>query len=88
MEQFSHLARQVQPHDIKGLSDAYLHATKAPHGYLVLDLSQDIDDSLRFRTCNFPKEAPPLFYVYIGNETHKGKLPHFSRTKTRSDKIT
>ena len=36
--QFSHLARQVLPHDRKGLSYAYLYATKAPHGYLMLDL--------------------------------------------------
>jgi len=54
-EQFSHLARQVLLHDSKVLSDAYLHATKAPHGYMVLDLSQDMNDSLRFRTCVFPK---------------------------------
>jgi hypothetical protein len=50
-EQFLHLARQVLPHDCKGLPDAFLHATKAPHVYLVLDLSQETDDSLRFRTC-------------------------------------
>ena len=31
-EQFSHLARQVLPHDSKGLSDAYLNATEEPHG--------------------------------------------------------
>jgi len=36
-EQFSHLARQVLPHDSKGHSDAYLNATEEPHGYL-LDL--------------------------------------------------
>ena len=36
-EQFSHQA-QVLPQDSKGLSDAYLHATEEPHGYLVLDL--------------------------------------------------
>ena len=87
-DQFSHLARQVLPHDSKGLLLAYLHATKAPYGYLLLDLSEDTDDSLRFRTCIFPNEAPPLMYVDIGNETHKGKLPHSSRTKKRSAKIT
>ena len=61
---------------------------KQSHGYLVLDLPQDKDDILRFRTCIFPNEATKLFYVDIGSETHKRKLPHFSRTKTRSTKIT
>ena len=47
---FSHLVRQVMPHDSNGLLQAYLHATVEIHGYL-LDLSQYADDSLRFRTC-------------------------------------
>ena len=81
MDQFSHLARQVLPHECKGLLQSYLHATEAPQGYLLLNLSQDTGDSLRFRTCIFPNEAPPLIYVDIGNEKHKGKLPHSSRIK-------
>jgi hypothetical protein len=87
-EQFSHLARQVLPHDSKGLSDAYLNATEEPHGYLVLDLSQDTNDRLRFRTCIFLEEEPPVFYVDIGNETRKRKFSHPSRAKKRSAKIT
>ena len=86
--QFSHLARQVLPHVSKGLLQAYMHATEAPHGYLLLDLSQDTDDILRFRTCIFPDEAPCLIYVDIGNETHKGKFPPSSHSKARSAKIT
>ena len=70
-EQFSHLARQVLPHNSKGQSEAFLQTTEAPHGYLVIYQSQDMDDSLGFKTCIFPKEALPLFYVDIGNETHK-----------------
>jgi hypothetical protein len=88
INEFPLLARLVLPHDSKGRSKAYLHATEAPYGYLLLDLSQDTDDSLRFRTCIFPNEAPPFIYVDIGNETHGGKLPHSSSTKTRSSKIT
>ena len=42
---------------------------------------------LRFRTCIFPKEAPALFYVDIGNETHKGKLSHSSLTKNARPKL-
>ena len=87
-KQFSHLARQVLPHDSKGLSDAYLNATEEPLGYLVLDLSQDTNDRLRFRTCIFPEEEPPIFYVDISNETRKRKFSHPSRAKKRSAKIT
>ena len=47
-----------------------------------------MDDILRYRTCIFPDEAPPLIYVDIGNETHKGKFSHSSRTKNLPDKIT
>jgi hypothetical protein len=87
-EQFSHLARQVLPHDNKGLSDAYLNATVEPHGYLVLDLSQDTNDILRFRTCIFPEKEPPIFYVDICNETRERKFSHPSRAKKRTAKIT
>ena len=87
-EQLSQMAREDLPYDSKALSDAYLNATEEPHGYLVLHLLQDTNDRLRFRTCIFPKEAPPIFYVDIGNETHKGIFPHPSRAKTPSAKIT
>jgi hypothetical protein len=77
-DQFSHPARQVLPQYSKGLLQAYLHATEATHGYLVLDQSQDTDDSLRFRTCIFPNKECPFLYVDAGNETHQGKLPLFT----------
>jgi hypothetical protein len=64
-----------------------VNATEKPHGYLVLDLSQDTNDRLRFRNCIFPEEEPPIFYVDIGNETRKRKFSHPSRTKKRSAKI-
>ena len=87
-EHVSQLARQVLPHDSKGLSDAYLNATEEPHGYLVLDLSQDTTVRLRFRTYIFPEEEPPIFYVNIGNGTRKRKFSHHSRAKIGSAKIT
>ena len=51
--QFLQLAQQVQLQDSNGLLQAYLHATEAPRVYLLLDLSQDTDDRLRFRTSLF-----------------------------------
>ena len=64
-DQFSPLARQVLPHDSKGLADVYLNATEEPHGQLMLDVSQDTNDRLMFRTLVFPEVAPPIFYVDI-----------------------
>ena len=72
--QFTHLARQVLPEDSQGLFEAYLDATRRPHGYLLLDLAQDTDDRLRFRTNIFPSEHPPVVYARIGVETNKVKL--------------
>ena len=80
---FSHLA-QVPLEDSNGLFQAYLHATEAPHWYLLLDISQDTYDSLRFRNCIFQDETPHLIYIDTGNETHKGKLQHSSRIKKLS----
>jgi len=85
--QFFHLGTQVYPEDSDGMFRAYLNATEAPYGYLDLDLSQDMDESLRFRTCIFPDEAPSVKYADIGDETHKGKLPHSSCTPIRTGKF-
>jgi len=55
------LARQVFPEDSGGLFKAYLEATQRPHGYIVLDLSQDGDDRLSYRTNIFPPGFPRLY---------------------------
>lgn len=61
--QIKHLARQVFPEDSKFLQEAYIDATKNPHSYLFLDLSQDIDEMLRVRACIFPDDT--VNYVYV-----------------------
>jgi len=57
-----YLAGQVYPEDSLGLYsyNAYLDATQAPYGYLLLDLTQNTNESLRFRTRIFPNVTPPL----------------------------
>jgi hypothetical protein len=72
--QFTYLARQVFPEDSDGLYKAYLDATQRPHGYLVLDLSQDTDDRLRVRTNIFPSEYPPVIYAAVEYQKDKVKL--------------
>jgi len=73
--QFMYLAQKVYPEDSLGLYNAYLDATQRPHGYLILDLTQDTNDGLRFLTNIFPTEYPPVVYSDIGDEACEIKLP-------------
>jgi hypothetical protein len=54
--QFLYLACQVDPEDSDSLYRAYIDATEKPHGYLILDFTQDTDDLLRYGTNVFPEE--------------------------------
>jgi hypothetical protein len=60
---------------------AYLNATTRPHGYLVLYLAQDTYDRIRFRTCIFPDEYPPTFFVDVNDKTEKIELSRPSSTQ-------
>ena len=55
--QIVHLARQVYLENIASFHKTYMEACKYPHSYLFLDLTQSINDLLRFRTKNFPGET-------------------------------
>jgi len=81
------LSRQVHPKGPKNLYNAYLNATTKPHGYLLLDLAQDTDDRLRFRTCIFPDEYP-TFNVDVNDETDKIELSRPQSTQNSTAQIT
>jgi len=81
INQFMFLARQVYPENSASLYKAYLDATKRPHGYLLLDLSQDTDDRLRFRTDIFPTEQTIVYSPTISDEASEIELSRPSRTK-------
>jgi hypothetical protein len=66
--QIVHLARQVYPENISSVHKTYLEACKDPHTYLFLDLTQSINDLLRFRTKIFPGEFTEVFAPVQGNE--------------------
>jgi len=74
------LARQVYPENSASLYKAYLDATQRPHGYLLLDLSQDTDDRLRFGTDIFPTEQT-IVYSPISVEASEIELSRPSRTQ-------
>jgi hypothetical protein len=59
--QFRYLASQVYPENSGELLRVYKEVTSKPFTYLVLDLSQETDDRLRFRTDIFPGEITSVF---------------------------
>ena len=85
--QFSYLANQILPEDSSGLFKAYLDATTRPHGYLLLDLTQDSVDQYRFRTNIIPHEYPHIIYVALDDEESKGELSHSTRVKKRKTEV-
>ena len=54
----------------------------------MLDLAQDTDDRLRFRTHIFPDEYPPTFYVDVNDETDTTELSRPSNTQISTAQIT
>ena len=57
------LARQMYPGKSKFLVEAYKDATTEPHGYLLIDLKQETDESYRIRTKIFPDDEMQYAYV-------------------------
>jgi len=54
----------------------------------ILDLTQDTDDGLRFRTNIFPTECPVVVYSDIGDEACSIELPRASRAQDSRTEIT
>ena len=66
--QIVHLVRQVYPENNSSFHKTYLDVCKDPHTYLFLDLTQSINDLLRFRTKIFPRELTEVFAPVQGNK--------------------
>lgn len=54
--QFQHLARQIYPEKTQDLMIIYKECTDTPHGYLLIDLTQNQHEFLRFRSDIFNKQ--------------------------------
>ena len=67
--QIVHLARQVYPLNIASFHKTYLEVCKDPNTYLFLDLTQYINDQLRFRTKIFPGEIAEVFAPVQANDS-------------------
>lgn len=70
MDQVSCLARQISPNNTKFFQESFADSTKEPHSYLVLDMTQACDDSLRFRSKIFSDDNN-CTTVYIPIENKK-----------------
>ena len=55
--QFNHLARQVYTENPTALGTVYKNATVRPHTYLLIDLTQNVNDLLRFRSGIFESDG-------------------------------
>jgi len=55
------LARQMFPKNSEAMMQGYKDATGKPYGYLLVDLTQSMDDRYRLRTKIFPGEIGEVF---------------------------
>ena len=53
-KQVSYFLSQIYPQKYKSVLQAYIGATTRPHGYLLIDLRCDVDNSERLRANVFP----------------------------------
>jgi hypothetical protein len=63
------LARQVSPRDYKWIVQAYHKVTEVPHQCLLMDLTQQCPQNLRFRSHYFPREFPMRVWTKMGGST-------------------
>jgi len=61
------LARQLSPHNYKWIVEAYHDVTKVPYQSLLMDLTQEREEKLRFRSHYLPNELPMRVYVSAGS---------------------
>jgi hypothetical protein len=61
--QFTHLAKQFMPNNIKFLQWVYKDATEKSHSYVFLDMKPETEDKLRIQSNILPGQEP--HYVYV-----------------------
>lgn len=60
--QFTHLAKQVSPHNVRFLQQSYHDAVKQPFSYLMIDLKPATPEKYRIRARILPDETPQNVY--------------------------
>ena len=65
--QIQFLARQLQPQSYKWIVEAYHEVTKTPYSSFLIDLTQEADPKLRFRSNYLPDEFPMKIWMERGS---------------------
>lgn len=65
--QIQFLARQLQPINYKWIVEAFHEATKKPYSCFLIDLTQERESHLRFRSCYLPSEKPMRVWTTRGS---------------------
>ena len=84
-QQFSHLARQIYPENSRELMRVYNEVMQTPHAYFIIDLTQDCNELLRFRTDIFNKNYLSVCFANLNQdaiepETIKGEQAYAIRS--------
>lgn len=87
--QFLHLAKQIYPENSRELVKIYKDITQRPYSYLLVDLTQGINEILRFRTDIFKKSFLTCYCSPDGirnnhgveSETIKGQQAYIVRSQ-------
>ena len=58
-----YLAMQIRPDNPSYVLEAYNYALQNPYSYLLIDLHQQTDDSMRLKTDIFPHESPLIVFT-------------------------
>jgi hypothetical protein len=69
--QIQYLARQIMPIGYKWIVEAYHHATTEPYSCFLIDLTQERQSHLRFRSHYLPHEFPMRVYFQKGDPAFK-----------------
>ncbi len=64
--QINFLARQIMPHNSKWIEDVFHEVTKKPYSCLLMDLTQERESHLRFRSNYLPSEFPMRLWTEKG----------------------
>lgn len=64
-QQFSHLARQIYPENSRELVRVYNEVMQTPHNYFIIDLTQECNELLRFRTDIFNSNYLSVCFVNL-----------------------
>ncbi len=69
------LARQLSPQNNRWIVEAYHQVTREPHQCLLIDLTQQREEHLRYRSHYLPREFPTRVYLPPGTAFTKGVRP-------------